>query len=265
MPAPLIKRRRIRLACDIRKTDALRDLITSASPLLPLGGDAQLEVAVFDNGVLADLSNVDSVTLNISKADKIFIDGTPDITKTLAAADLNLALTQILWDGGAEDDCHFKIILTGADTNLSEANIDTPLHLILFAITTDVPAETVPLGETTVKLHDYGLRATGTPPVNDPLYYTRAQSDARFLGAMGVPFTALTGGAAGDLDALPTIDISVETAIRRVVRTISGARSLSEWLLIAGTTAEDVDAGIVRPDDYAAATNEKIWVRISGL
>jgi len=30
----------------------------------------------------------------------------------------------------------------------------------------------------------------------------------------------------------------------------------------AGTNGEAAAQGIVRPDDYAASTNEKIWIRV---
>ncbi len=33
-------------------------------------------------------------------------------------------------------------------------------------------------------------------------------------------------------------------------------------ILYEGRTCEDAAGGIVRPDDYASATNEKVWVRI---
>jgi hypothetical protein len=69
--------------------------------------------------------------------------------------------------------------------------------------------------------------------------------------------TALTGGGATTLDGLATADI---LAGRVVLVVISGEAQL--WQLLAGTTAESVSGGIVRPDDYSG-TNEKIWSRIS--
>ena len=37
---------------------------------------------------------------------------------------------------------------------------------------------------------------------------------------------------------------------------------VSQWRLTAGTDADNEASGIVRPDDYAPATNEKVWMRI---
>lgn len=76
--------------------------------------------------------------------------------------------------------------------------------------------------------------------------------------------TGLTGGGVTNLDGIVTVSKAINS-LQILVRVISGSRSESTWQLIAGTTAEDEDGGIVRPDDYTASTNEKIWVRVAGL
>lgn len=68
--------------------------------------------------------------------------------------------------------------------------------------------------------------------------------------------TALTGGGASALDGIATVGLTVP-----VLRTVWVSDELQDWLLLAGTTAEDGE-GIVRPDDYATSTNEKIWTRV---
>ena len=85
--------------------------------------------------------------------------------------------------------------------------------------------------------------------------------DAGDVGAPRVmdTITGLTGGAASDLDNLATAAGLYDDAL--VVLFISGVKQ--EWLLEDGTDAESEAGGIVRPDDYAASTNEKIWVRKS--
>ncbi len=69
--------------------------------------------------------------------------------------------------------------------------------------------------------------------------------------------TALTGGA-NALDGIPTSGLGVGVLVQILVGGL-----LQTWQLQAGTTAEDVGAGVVRPDDYAASTNEKVWVRLT--
>ena len=86
--------------------------------------------------------------------------------------------------------------------------------------------------------------------------------------------TGLTGGASTDLDSLVTLNGGDATDLANLpmpgpaypINTeltvyISNVRQI--WFLKAGTDAENVSGGIVRPDDYAASTNEKVWVRVS--
>lgn len=68
--------------------------------------------------------------------------------------------------------------------------------------------------------------------------------------------TALTGGTVTCLDGLTTDGKSDLFVILRI------SSELQDWILTAGTTAEDADNGIVRPDDYAATTNEQVWKRL---
>lgn len=82
----------------------------------------------------------------------------------------------------------------------------------------------------------------------------RALDNSQFIAS------ALTGGAAGALDSIVTAGGTV-TAGRVVMAVVSGVFSV--WQLQAGTTAEDAAAGVVRPDDYAATTNEFIWTQVA--
>lgn len=67
--------------------------------------------------------------------------------------------------------------------------------------------------------------------------------------------SALTGGGAGKLDGIPTVDLDVTTTYGGVV--VGG--SIYFYQLQAGTTAESSPT-VIRPDDYEGGTNEKIWV-----
>lgn len=74
----------------------------------------------------------------------------------------------------------------------------------------------------------------------------------------------LTGGGATNLDGQITVGRPIST-LWIVIRTISGERVKSEWVLIAATGVTDEDAGIIRPLDYNATTNAVNLVRVSGL
>jgi len=68
--------------------------------------------------------------------------------------------------------------------------------------------------------------------------------------------TGLTGGGATKLDGITTAGKA------SLLATLYLASELQDWLLFTGTDAEDSAAGIVRPDDYAATTNEQVWKRV---
>lgn len=68
-----------------------------------------------------------------------------------------------------------------------------------------------------------------------------------------------TGGGSTKLDGIVTVGVSAGLVVV-LVKTSEGVES--HWRLDAGTTAESEAGGIVRPDDYAGGTNEKIWTRI---
>lgn len=67
--------------------------------------------------------------------------------------------------------------------------------------------------------------------------------------------TALTGGGAGALDAIVTVGYAVG---QRAIYWNEGSDEVSFYRLATGTNAES-SPSIIRPDDYAGGTNEKVW------
>lgn len=68
--------------------------------------------------------------------------------------------------------------------------------------------------------------------------------------------TTLTGGAAGALDGIPTVDLAAGVAGMVVV-----ADEVYFFQLQASDDAES-DPDVIRPDDFATTTNEKVWRRL---
>lgn len=66
------------------------------------------------------------------------------------------------------------------------------------------------------------------------------------------------------LRAVETTTLTVQNAMRSVLTQVGGLWTSSQWFLIAGTDVDD-DNVVIRPDDYATTTNEKIWVKVAGL
>lgn len=71
-------------------------------------------------------------------------------------------------------------------------------------------------------------------------------------------WTGLTGGGATVLDGVATVGV---LATGHVITTaLLGV--LVDWQLTAGTDAENAAQGFVRPDDYNASTNARVWKQI---
>ena len=75
-----------------------------------------------------------------------------------------------------------------------------------------------------------------------------------------VPLTGYTGGAQTDLDGQATANGAIATG-SIAFTTVSSI--FGTWQLQAGTSATDVNGGIVRPVDYNASTNARVWIRIA--
>jgi len=101
--------------------------------------------------------------------------------------------------------------------------------------------------------HDILSGSEGTP-VNaaDPDEYSLISNTIEFLDTV----TSQTGGTSADLDSVST----VSRALGSVVAFLDGDSSsaLRIYSLDAGTDAEAAP-DIIRPDDYSASTNEKVW------
>lgn len=97
-------------------------------------------------------------------------------------------------------------------------------------------------------------------------FYTKAEVDALLANISpasavesNANITGLVGGTASDLDAVPTVSLTVgKTFILPSLSIGANVRSKT-WTLVAGTEATDLSRGRVRPIDYAATTNEKYF------
>ena len=103
--------------------------------------------------------------------------------------------------------------------------------------------------------HDliYGDEATPTN-ADDPDEYLLKQSAIEWYPTI----TSLTGGTAADLDSLITTTQTVGKSIE-ILDTDATPDTVRRYILTAGTTAESAP-DVIRPDDYATTTNEKVWV-----
>lgn len=102
--------------------------------------------------------------------------------------------------------------------------------------------------------HDILYGTEGTPTnAGDPTQYLLKSAAVEFLPTV----TSLTGGTAADLDAIPTVSI----AVGKIVQFLDEDPAIDiirYYRLESGNDAEN-SPNVIRPDDYATTTNEKIW------
>ena len=67
--------------------------------------------------------------------------------------------------------------------------------------------------------------------------------------------TGLAGGTATDLDSITTTGLTVAVTHAMI---FVGSTTFSVYALVSGTDAES-SPDVIRPDDYATTTNEKVW------
>lgn len=86
-----------------------------------------------------------------------------------------------------------------------------------------------------------------------------AYPEPKYLPIIRLDIIGKTGGAATDIDGIVTIGIDLATYPTLYIFKTGAGGAAQGWQLVSGTDAENAEAGIVRPDDYAAGTNEKNW------
>ena len=102
--------------------------------------------------------------------------------------------------------------------------------------------------------HDILSGGEATPTnAGDPTQYLLKASAAEYLATV----TSKIGGTAADLDAVPTVAVTVGKLVQFVDQDAS-PNVLRTYRLDAGTTAES-SPNVIRPDDYNGTTNAKIW------
>ena len=100
-----ITRQRIRFAGDSVRFDGPRDKLRTAMPVFWRGNDLQFEVAVFENDLLQDISNLTQLTLEIKALGSDGVPPDPTATalmsKSVDAVDMNNSLTLTQWNDGS--------------------------------------------------------------------------------------------------------------------------------------------------------------------
>jgi hypothetical protein len=100
----------------------------------------------------------------------------------------------------------------------------------------------------------------------DPAPEATADSSLAWLAVYAIRYhrdvTGLTGGGSTKLDGIPTTTLAARTLIH-LMREVDGYQRLETWRLSASTDAEDEAGDIIRPDDFHASTNAKVWFKLA--
>lgn len=175
-------RQQIRLVADRRVTSAMIDAATSTTPEIFRGTDVEFAFAIFAGDVLIQPTNIATVTLEVKRRDGR--QAVALMSKTIGAGELNTTLTQGQWDAGTH--AHGVIAFTAAETApelLADAD-EEAFHLVLSAQTGDIPTQRITLGISTLRIVEDGTPFGQLPSPGVPSeYYTKAESDARYLQA----------------------------------------------------------------------------------
>ncbi len=271
-----LTRQRIRIAGDAARTDGPRDLQSNATPVFWRGNDLQFEIGVFNNGVLMEVSNLASITVEIKGLSS---KGTaPDpgavalMSKTVGAGSLNNALLLADWNSGIDQ--HAVVAFTGGESNIAASR----LWLAVWATTNDSPGRNLTLAAGLIEAAEDGVGLATTPSPPQEVFYTAVQSDARFaqvgqnladLGdaptartnlGLGTASTQNTGTGAGDIPVLNgsgLLDDAIIPAFA-ITSVITSAEST-----LANYITNEWSAGAVQEGDAVVLTTGQVYMLTS--
>jgi hypothetical protein len=191
-------RNRIRLALNLNKplVETL-EYVSQRRVKMPRARAVQFEVALFNGGVLAELTPLSSVTLEVKPTSGGVIDPdeSPVMTRSVASASFNASLTDDQWtnDDGSTP-YHALFGFNDAETVLDMTNATNNVLAYGWVIFGQTTEGRVTLGVGLLDCTDDGGTGTGldTPPVPT---YTMSDEEIRALVASRVLLGVNSAGA----------------------------------------------------------------------
>ena len=249
------------LAWDATETEietALNLLNTSTGPF----GD-MVTVEKFDTGAF-------SVLFDSLGAQNVLIVNTTYISPTSTASILPIveggatsrevqiiklsASPLIFADGGATITSGWRMTLDANNANFlratagGEISADYSIEIVSPTSTIDVVAR----GPVILKPSTFDVAA-----LNGISYPDIPTLDGPFV-VERLDISGLDGSTITDLDSIATLALDLNYTVLLGV-TIGASVPGKTWALKSGTDANNPAGGVVRPDDYATTTNEKVW------
>ena len=247
-------RQGIRLRADERRRGPLLDMFTNATPQGWVMAATQFEVALARGGMLVDVSNLSSVTIEASPdANR---DGARVLSRTLPASALDPSLTEATWADGSKQ--HALFAFSSAEMNVALGGAErAEFWLAVTALT--LAGDPLVCGSGRLTLVDDGAFVSAPPPPPNPgAALTTAQGDARYAQTAGVlnfapGVSGLSGGGSGNLDGMPTATLPDYYAL--MVR--EAGHGLTGWVLEPDSEAAS-EVRVIVPGDHGAG-NARSW------
>jgi hypothetical protein len=243
-----IVNQRIRLAVDTSQMGSINDVLTGANPQFWNGVDLQIELGLFYGSTLVDVSNFDSITVDLKESDPR--TGLPLMSQTIASGSLNTGLTVDLWNTGVSSDCHALAVFTNAETNLYLSDDAVTFWLVVSALTNDSPGHKIVLGATPIVVQEGGEGVEPPASVINPTYYTAAQSDARY--SLTVDLTSINSHLSTLDSEVAAVTTTANAALPKTGGTMSGALTITglsgvlkapSGVVTGGATTSDLTEG----------------------
>ncbi len=169
----------IRLFCDIAAPQTRVDLNrTNAAPQFYRGNDVEIDIGIGQNGSLLAPTIASSGAGGIASVTcQMFAEANdtdaPMMAGTVAAAAMNLALTQTNWNAGGSANSHAQFVFPNSQTavNLNGAASQS-YWLRIFATTTDSTPKIIPLIEGPITVLDSPVTELSAPPLAGARFHT---------------------------------------------------------------------------------------------
>jgi len=222
--------------------------VNNAGTSAPAGATActrQIEITTITTGMSA--SAVATAIATVLEADSAFTASASGSLITVtdatigprtAAADGSTGFTVSRWITGASPNTM---------TNVEYVDLDAEVEWVVGGLTTSTVTFTVRA------FSDLNQGSEGVPVDSTPAYPAPG-----LIPLWLVNITSLTGGGATALDSLATASGLYNDKL--VIIFNGGAAKF--YTLVSGTDAE-ASPTVIRPDDYASSTNEKVWKLIA--
>ena len=221
------------------------------------GTSVVLNFGLFEAGALDDISDVVEFTIEV-KPLRSTESSASLLQKIVGIGSCNPTLTLDQWKGLSAQ--HVSVSFSDGETN----NASGEVLLCVWGVATGGLKKT--WFSQKVEFIEDGCGTTTTAPTPVDSFYTADEIDALLVSLVvgstlaNLPtITGLTGGGSTNLDGLATVTIPVGKMVL-----LSFGDVLQIWILRASTDTEDLSAtpARVRPDDFNASTNAKVWKQI---